>query len=351
MRAYEKISVYQINKKINHSKTRASLIIKVNGETEEGGIAFVGHMDTVACGDYSQWSYPPHDAIVKGDILYGRGSADMKGGDAAMILALKWMLETKKRPKKSIYFCFTEDEESKGSGICGIVKDGTVNKVDEIIICEPSDEKIGTCEKGAFWLKITVQGKQSHASRPDLGINAVEYVEKLVAELKEQVETGEVHPILGTTTASVTKLCGGIMTNIIPPTAEAELDIRTVPGVSHEHILKCTEEIADRFRKEIPGIQITIEVMNDRPALETSKDSPLVKQIMKTAQMVGISTEDKGHYFYTDASQIIPEISVPFVIAGPGDDALAHCINEHISLESVRRYAKLYQKYLEKYYL
>ena len=55
--------------------------------------------------------------------------------------------------------------------------------------------------------------------------------------------------------------------------------------------------------------------------------------------MVGISTEDKGHYFYTDASQIIPEISVPFVIAGPGDDALAHCINEHISLESVRRYA------------
>ena len=91
--------------------------------------------------------------------------------------------------------------------------------------------------------------------------------------------------------------------------------------------------------------------MNDRPALETSKDSPLMKQIMKTAQMVGISTEDKGHYFYTDASQIIPEISVPFVIAGPGDDALAHCINEHISLESVRRYAKLYQKYLEKYYL
>ncbi|MEI3209776.1 MAG: hypothetical protein V8S14_01635 [Lachnospiraceae bacterium] len=49
--------------------------------------------------------------------------------------------------------------------------------------------------------------------------------------------------------------------------------------------------------------------MNDRPALETSKDSPLVKRIMKTAQMVGISTEDKGHYFYTDASQIIPEIS------------------------------------------
>ena len=68
-----------VYKKINHSKTRASLIIKVNGETEEGGIAFVGHMDTVACGDYSQWSYPPHDAIVKGDILYGRGSADMKG--------------------------------------------------------------------------------------------------------------------------------------------------------------------------------------------------------------------------------------------------------------------------------
>ena len=100
-----------VYKKINHSKTRASLIIKVNGETEEGGIAFVGHMDTVACGDYSQWSYPPHDAIVKGDILYGRGSADMKGGDASMILALKWILETKKRPKYIIESVILDDKD------------------------------------------------------------------------------------------------------------------------------------------------------------------------------------------------------------------------------------------------
>lgn len=114
-----------VYKKINHSKTRASLIIKVNGETEEGGIAFVGHMDTVACGDYSQWSYPPHDAIVKGDILYGRGSADMKGGDAAMILALKWMLETKKDQRNLFISALLRMKKVRESGICGIVKDGT----------------------------------------------------------------------------------------------------------------------------------------------------------------------------------------------------------------------------------
>lgn len=338
-------------KKIEHAPGRASLVVKVEGETPKGGIAFVGHIDTVACSNLDSWIHPPHEAVVEGDVLYGRGSSDMKGGDTAMIITLKNLLSGGKKPKTPVYFCFTADEESKGMGICAVVKDGCINDIEEMVICEPSDEKIGICEKGALWLHVSVQGKASHASRPDLGVNAVDYAIEFSNRLKAAAEGKEEHSILGSTTVSVTRFNGGIMTNIIPSEAEMELDIRTVPGTSHERILELAHTICREMSEKSPYIHMAIQVLNNRPALETDLNSPFVRNIMKAAEEAGISTEPKGLYFYTDASQVIPKINVPFVIAGPGDDAMAHCMNECISLSSVARYAEMYSNYIEQYYI
>lgn len=338
-------------RKIEHTSQRASLVVRVEGERKEGGLALIGHLDTVACSEQDGWAYPPHQAKVKGDILYGRGAADMKGGVAAMILALQQILGAGKRPKSPIYFCFTADEESRGTGICSIVKDGCLDLVDEVIICEPSDEKIGICEKGALWLRVVIQGKASHASRPELGVNAVEYGMHFADRLRMAVEGNRRHSILGQDTVSVTRFCGGVMTNIIPAGAQMELDIRTVPGTSHDEIIHMAREICAETMSAHPAVHMEIDVLNNRPALETPGDSPFVRRMMEAAGSVGISAEPKGLYFYTDASQMMGERTIPFVIAGPGDDAMAHCVNEHISLSSVVRYTELYSRYITEHYI
>lgn len=335
--------------RIEHSANRSSLIVKLRGETDEGGIAFVGHLDTVACSDPDQWIYPPHQAVVKSDILYGRGAADMKGGDAAMMIALRTLAARGARLKSPVYFCFTADEESAGIGIQTIVRGGYLRKVKEVIICEPSDGKIGICEKGALWLKVIIHGIASHASRSELGVNAVDYAIAFSNELKKKVERGQQHPILGSTTVSVTRFHGGIMTNVIPSSAEIELDIRTVPGVSHETIVETAHSISRDMTTEHPSVHMEIQILNDRPALGTSPECDLVKNILGLAEKVGLSGTPKGLYFYTDASQLIPDIPVPFVIAGPGDDAMAHCVNEHIALSSVAKYAELYSRYVVQF--
>ena len=81
--------------------------------------------------------------------------------------------------------------------------------------------------------------------------------------------------------------------------------------------------------------------------------SPMAEFVMKDlvekagiAEKFEISTIPRGTFFYTDASQIIPQLSIPFVIAGPGDDSLAHCTNEYIELDSVARFAGLYYRYI-----
>lgn len=335
--------------RIGHTSGRESLVVKMEGESQEGGIAFIGHLDTVACGDPDQWSYPPHKAVVKDGILYGRGSSDMKGGDAAMIATMQWLASRRIKLKNPVYFCFTADEESAGIGIQAIVEGRYIDSVDEIVICEPSGERIGICEKGALWLELDVRGIASHASRPDLGVNAIEYAVEFSRRLKDYIKGGPDHPILGASTVSITNFHGGIMTNIIPSHAEMELDIRTVPGISHDEIIIAAQDICGNMMEEHPSVRLDMQVLNNRPALSTPPESKFVKRMMETAEKAGISSEPKGLFFYTDASQLIPKRPVPFVIAGPGDDALAHCANEHISLASVARYTELYCRYIFEY--
>ncbi|WP_205960793.1 M20 family metallopeptidase [Pseudoramibacter porci] len=339
--------------KIQNASNRASLIVKLEGDEDDGGVAFVGHLDTVACSEADGWTDPPHGAVVKDHTLYGRGACDMKGGDAAMLLTLKYLLENKVTLKRPVYFCFTSDEEASGLGIQSVLSSGYLNAVDAMIVCEPSREQISNSEKGALWIHVAIDGVSAHASRPTLGINAVEYASLLSQRIKNMVTAKSVHPILGPATAAVTKIFGGSMTNIIPAHAEFEMDIRTNPDTSSKDLEGEIDEIIDQLLKEAGQVstrsgqlKISKTVINNRPAIETSKDHPLIQTLKAIGAKVGINTGERGHFFYTDASQFIPQMHIPFAIAGPGDDALAHCVNESIDLRSVQRFTKLYINYI-----
>ena len=333
-------------KVIHHSRGRASLIVKLEGKEDHGGIAFAGHLDTVAVPDPERWSSPPFEGAEKGGALFGRGSADMKGGVASMLLALKHLAERPEMLAKPVYFCFTADEEAGGMGIRSIADGHYLDDIDELIVCEPSNEMISNSEKGALWLKITVNGVSSHASRPSIGTNAVEYAGILGKRINELVEGEPPHPVLGGSTASVTRFSGGIMTNVIPSEAEMEIDIRTTPGVDHEWIMEKVDDLCLELREEEPHLGFDVKVTNDRPAIETPSEQPLIKKLRELGKPLGISGNERGHYFYTDASQFVPRIPVPFAIAGPGDDSIAHCTDEHIKVSSVGRFARLYVEYV-----
>lgn len=336
-------------KEIDHGKNRSSLVAKIEGKHETGGIAFLGHIDTVACDDIQNWKYDPHEAKIEGDILYGRGAADMKGGVTAMIMTAKRLAEIGEKPDTPVLFCFTADEESNGIGVKSIVEAGFLDTVDEMIICEPSDEKVSFCEKGALWMRLDVWGVASHASRPDLGRNAVEYAIWFAQKMAERVLDGKIHKIMGRTSVSVTNLHGGVMTNIIPSEAYVELDIRTIPGTSHETIIETAQNLCDEMQSKYSNIVVKLSILNNRPAIECDKKSTFRERVFETAQESGLSAASRGHYFYTDASQVIPVRNIPFVIAGPGDDAMAHRANEWVSLQSVLRFSDFYMNYLKKY--
>ena len=327
---------------------RSSLAAKLPGKTDKGGIAFLGHVDTVACGDKKDWKFDPHEAKCVDGVLYGRGSADMKGGVAAMILAANRLAAMDEKPERPIYFCFTADEESGGLGVTSLEKQGWFDDIDEMIVCEPSDDRISFCEKGALWLRLQIWGVASHASQPYLGRNAVEYGIWFARKLRETVLDGRVHPILGSTTMAVTKFHGGNMTNIVPAEASLEIDIRTIPETSHDEILRAAEQLCQDMQRSYSNVAAELTVINNRPAIECDPASAFRGKIAAAAEESGLSMEKQGHHFFTDASLVLPKHPIPFVIAGPGDDKQAHVLNENITLSSVTRFAEFYLRYLRK---
>lgn len=331
---------------IDHGEGRASLVVRLAGQDSSRTVVFVGHIDTVPVPDADQWSQPPFVAEVVDGVLWGRGASDMKGGVTAMILTSLYFLETGQQPPVNLVLAFTADDESFGLGVTVLREQGVFDDTDEVIIGEPSAGQIGIVEKGALWLTLTAGGRAAHASRPDLGINAATALMDLVDRINHQVADSPGHPLLGGPTCALTQFYAGVKTNILPDRAEATLDIRTLPGTEHATLLAHAQELAAELQVQEPGLTLTVEVVNDRPPVSVDPQHPLVQGLQQVMTELGLSRQLRGLHFYTDASQIVPQLELPFVILGPGDDALAHQRDEHIALEEVRTMAMVYVHYL-----
>lgn len=330
---------------MDHGNNRGSLVIELKGEKDEK-IGFIGHIDTVPVSDESSWTYPPFEGFIKDGYMYGRGTSDMKGGVTAMILTALHFIENDITPPNTLKFVFTADEESGGLGVRGLRDKGLLNDISKVFITEPTDDEIGICEKGALWLNLKVRGQASHASKPELGINAIEILYEYISRLKETMNLEKVHPLLGKCSYVITTIKGGVKTNIIPDMANGTLDIRTIPGFSHEEILENAYEIINDLETKNKGVKIDIEIGNNRPPVTMDKDNTFIQEITSIYEDLSYPVKFKGINFYTDASQLIPYYNIPFVILGPGEGNMCHQKNERIEIASIDRITKFYISYI-----
>jgi succinyl-diaminopimelate desuccinylase len=330
-----------------HSSRRKSLLLRL-GPNGSGGLAFVGHLDTVAIGDESNWSVGPHEAELKDGRIYGRGAADMKSGVAAMTVAALKHLTGGHSLNKPLYLVYTADEEKGSSGVNAIKASGLLTEVDYYVIPEPTDNKVAIAESGALWLHFEFQGKSAHGSQPQNGINAVEAAIVMAAELKKAFVFDEVHARLGSGSASITQLKGGILTNVIPERAVLEMDIRTLPGCRHEDFLDIAKRQIAVLKQQYPALKVKLEPIKNMPPIETIEDAHLVRLVQEIVAQESLQTELVGMSYYTDAACLIPAYKKPFVILGPGHEAMAHQADEFVAIERLKEALRIYQQIIVK---
>lgn len=326
---------------------RPNVIATIEGGGGPGPtLAFEGHTDVVTEGSLSQWTVNPYGAELRDGKIFGRGSADMKSGLAAMVYASAAVVAAGPFPG-TIKLCVLVDEEGMMLGAKHACASGVMDGVDGVICCEPEEGEICAVSKGALRLRADVTGKMSHGAMPRHGRNPLPAAARLLTaaaglERELQREYPE-HEHLGAVYLTPTVVSAGtaVQMNVIPGQASVYFDVRTIPGVDHQEVAARMREIAHAACS--PGITANVAVVDDRPPVDTPVDHPVVACLAAAHEEVfGTPARYGGVPGTTDGTILTRDAGVASVVYGPGGKWIAHQADEYVEVADVVRCARVY---------
>jgi succinyl-diaminopimelate desuccinylase len=330
---------------------QANVTARLRGTAEAPALLLNGHIDVVPPGEVP-WKHPPFGAVIEGGRLYGRGAADMKSGLAAMLIAFDVVARRASKLSGDLIFSAVADEEIGATGARRLVADGITRGVGGVVIGEPTGFNAYIAQKGLRWLELETTGVTAHGSMPHLGHNAIVDMQTLLGEVLA-VPLREGHdPGNGRATLNVGTIHGGVGPNVVPDLCRVSLDFRLPPGMGDDELMESVHAAVTRAKAKAPGMRVSIHPTGGRPAAATSAQDPLVQLVL------GLCEERLGRRqralptpgFATDASALCSDPLIPFVIIGPGEEALAHKPDEsveiHDYLKAIELYAALAERFL-----
>lgn len=332
------------------TENRANVTGRMKGSGERPALLFNGHLDVVPVGEMA-WDHDPFAGVIADGKVYGRGSSDMKGGLAAMLVAAFAVHAAGKKLKGDLVFAGSAGEETDSVGAKLFVKKNGLDGIGAIVVGEPSSCGINVAEKGALWVQVTTKGKTAHGAFPHEGKNAILAMNAVLNKLSTYKFKITENALLSPPTMNISTIQGGVKTNVVPDRCVLTIDIRTVPGINHDDVVNEIRELCNQIKQTDPDFDADVEAINDRPAVETSSDHPFVKMAQEVIkEEFGKDVTPKGVNFFTDAAIFLPPTGLPAILYGPGDASMAHQPNEHVSIkhleEAVHFYAALIQRYL-----
>jgi succinyl-diaminopimelate desuccinylase len=336
----EFFAAHSINARIdNWLDSRANIIVHIKSAGQKPALLFAAHLDVVPPGG-AEWKYPPFEAIEQDGRIYGRGSADMKAGIAAIAAAIAGIAADKTELKGDLVFAATAGEETDSCGAKRFVAQNSslLPAIAGIVIPEPTNFDIVTAHRGMLWLKITTKGKAAHGSVPHLGINAISAM-TIVQNRLEGLQLPHIrHPRLGGCSMSINEIHGGNATNVVADECMIKIDIRTVPGQSHREIIAEFQNILDELKTTVENFDAELAAVRSVEAMETSDSCEFIKAF---CEVTGIA-ETTVVGFGTDGP-FFKALNAPVVIFGPGRPDVCHKPDEYIDLADLEA-AKEYYK-------
>ena len=306
-----------------------------------------GHLDTVPA-EASQWRHDPHAAVIEDGILHGRGSVDMKGGVAAMVMACVALARSGVRLGGDVLFAGTAGEEVDCIGARQLLT-ADFGPVAALVVGEPTGLDVVRAHKGAIWLEITITGKAAHGSMPDEGCNAILAMHRIIERLLSFEPVCDPHELLGPPTLNLGTVAGGVKTNVVADRCVLTIDVRTVPGQDHRDVIEELNSLCTSVDE--PGVGVATRVLTDRSAVETADDHPLIQTALRVAgDVLERPSFARGVSYFSDASVLAPGLGVPTLIFGPGDERLCHQVDEQTEVSAVARATRFYLELAQAFF-
>ena len=371
---------------------RANLFMTLKKSYNNKNLLYDAHMDVVPPGNEKDWKYPPLSAFNKRNkVIYGRGASDMKAALAAMVISLTILKKLNLKLKGNLIVNAVADEETGGKfGTKWCLENILIPrdiKCDVTIVGEPSGlsplpKAIIFGEKGHLVIKVITYGKSAHSMVPEMGINAISMMSKIIEnldnldkyipkikpplsleklkslvssvfpnyEIFEKIFTEQ--PLLASFLESLTKFTkslnvinGGVKVNIIPDYCEAIIDFRLLPGQNSDIILKGLEKMVsdlgfnlkDSSERSIQESSISFEIVEEGESSiwkeydqsqELSQFKEVVEETYGKKTFLTLAPGSTDAHYYRNSKYCVKTLHF-----GPGKAADMHAIDENIEIE------------------
>jgi putative selenium metabolism hydrolase len=308
-------------------------------------LAIDAHVDTVGVGDPSRRQTDPFSGLVKDGMVHGRGTADQKGGAAAMITEGRILKESRYDGPFSVYFAFTVLEEDC-DGLCWrylIEKEGL--KPDLAVSTEPTSCRLYRGHRGRMEIEASVRGVSAHGSAPERGQSAAYKAARAALSMERMNEHLAVDEFLGKGTVVVSKIdVHGPSQCAVPDQGMLYLDRRLTWGETADQALAQIREAmgADAEKVSMPwydgkgwnGASFGQDLYF--PTWKIAADHPLVAGGKEAYHSLFGRQPEVGKWtFSTNCVAICGKHGIPCIGFGPGDEDKAHAPNEHTRIDDL----------------
>ncbi|HSF97886.1 MAG TPA: M20/M25/M40 family metallo-hydrolase [Ornithinibacter sp.] len=293
-------------------------------------VVLTGHVDTVGVEGMTD----PFLPRVDGDRLEGRGACDMKGGVAAMVVAAEELV--RRRMPGRVVLALVADEEDESLGTLSVLEalPGFGVRADVAVIGEPTWLALAQSLRGYALVEVTLTGRAAHSSQPELGVNAVTHLGRLLAAVESRgSEVAERGGSLMATLAS-----GGESPFVLARTATALVERRTVPGEQSHDALTEVEHLLVHLRLQDDTVVSHARLVVARDPWRLDETGPAATLARDLERALGDDAEPEPfHAPYWMEAPLWQAAGIPTVVCGPAGGGL-HAAEEWVDLHQVRRF-------------
>lgn len=312
------------------------------GRPDVPAVVLSGHLDTVTVVE-EDWRHDPYGADVIDGQLYGRGAVDMKTGVAAIVHAAERYVASAPQDGAPIALVLTAEEEVGSLGAAALADSELLPESRLLLIAEPTSNQPVLGHRGAVWLDLVARGRSCHGSTPQLGENAIEKLIDGLQLVRRWCEDNPTeHDQLGPRTLNLGRLSGGVLRNIVPDRAVAQLDFRTPSGTEQSTLPGTLATLlAD---------QVDVQSILSLPPVYTESSHPMVRLVRDVAEHhLDVERGNSVARFFTDASVLTPALgNVPTLICGPGSPDQAHVVDEWCDTAEITTTSAVYLDVLQR---
>jgi succinyl-diaminopimelate desuccinylase len=334
-----------------HAYPRYNVLGKLHSPGARKTIHFNAHYDVVPVSGAWRHGSPFSGAVERG-LIYGRGTADMKGSIASLLTALDALQATRTRPRMNVEVSFTADEETDSFLGARWVVDEAPIRPDYAIVMEGAEGNQICCgHNGTLWMEVTVQGKAAHGSTPEEGVNALEKMAALVLALedyKKRIARRTFVTPEGKTMRPTINVGGvfasgpGGKINTVPSRASFSIDRRVLAVEDHAAAERDLRAFLRAAARSIPDCRISVAKVSEnfssfskptQPFFKAMADS--VRRVRRRPTVFNVSTG------FNDIHYFAQHLNIPTLGYGPGGEDI-HAVDERARVSDLVATAKIY---------